>query len=406
MAQSGYTPIQLYYSSTTTNVPLAANLAYGELAINITDGKLFYKDNANAIQVIGWKVVPTTAGGTGLTSYTAGDLPYYASGTALSKLGIGASTTVITSTGSAPQWTAQSALSVGTASNLKSNATTGVMQITGPAAASTRVMTIPDANYTVARTDATQTFTGTQRFTGAIMGGSSNVNFEILGTSAYSAVTVGLGIARASKISPTDDSGYIGWLFSSQTDTYSTSTQLPSDGATFADRFKVNGLSGDATLYIGNLVIGTSGKGIDFSATAGTGTSELLADYEEGTWTPTITPSTSGAVTYTTQSGTYTKVGRQVVIVFIVAGTKNTASGEFRVGGIPFNISGSAITGAINWYNPSGTALVNAVAFYFSSTLFRIGVITAANTDATAATFSSSEVSTTFSLTGTLTYFV
>jgi len=41
MAQTGFTPIQLYYSSTTTNVPLAADLANGELAINITDGKLF-----------------------------------------------------------------------------------------------------------------------------------------------------------------------------------------------------------------------------------------------------------------------------------------------------------------------------------------------------------------------------
>lgn len=50
----------------------------------------------------------------------------------------------------------------GTAENLKSNATTGVIQIAGPAAASTRVMTTPDANFTVARTDAGQTFTGNQ----------------------------------------------------------------------------------------------------------------------------------------------------------------------------------------------------------------------------------------------------
>ena len=48
MAQTGYTPIQLYYSSTTTNTPSAGNLANGELAINIADGKLFYKDG------IGW----------------------------------------------------------------------------------------------------------------------------------------------------------------------------------------------------------------------------------------------------------------------------------------------------------------------------------------------------------------
>ncbi len=93
MAQTGYTPILIYSSSTTTNAPAAGNLTNStlgsELAINITDGKLFYKDNANAIQVIGWKTTPTTAGGTGLTSYTAGDLLYYATGTTLSKLAIG-----------------------------------------------------------------------------------------------------------------------------------------------------------------------------------------------------------------------------------------------------------------------------------------------------------------------------
>jgi hypothetical protein len=86
MAQTGFTPIQLYFSSTTTNAPIAANLANGELAINITDGKLFYKDNANAVQVIGWKVVPATAGGTGQTSYAVGDLLYADTTTTLAKL--------------------------------------------------------------------------------------------------------------------------------------------------------------------------------------------------------------------------------------------------------------------------------------------------------------------------------
>lgn len=47
---------------------------------------------------------------------------------------------------------------------IQSNATSGVMQIAGPAAAATRVMTIPDANFTVARKDAAQSFTGVQTF--------------------------------------------------------------------------------------------------------------------------------------------------------------------------------------------------------------------------------------------------
>ena len=62
--------------------------------------------------------------------------------------------------------------------------------------------------------------------------------------------------------------------------------------------------SGDMTITNGNLVLGTSGKGIDFSATSGTGTSELLADYEEGTFTPTISGSSSaGTGTYSIQVG-------------------------------------------------------------------------------------------------------
>jgi hypothetical protein len=48
--------------------------------------------------------IVTTYGGTGLTSYTAGDLPYYATGTALSKLGIGTNGYILTSNGTAPTW--------------------------------------------------------------------------------------------------------------------------------------------------------------------------------------------------------------------------------------------------------------------------------------------------------------
>jgi hypothetical protein len=53
--------------------------------------------------------IVTTYGGTGLTSYTAGDLPYYTSGTALSKLGIGTNGFILTSNGTAPVWSANTA---------------------------------------------------------------------------------------------------------------------------------------------------------------------------------------------------------------------------------------------------------------------------------------------------------
>lgn len=73
MAQSGYTPIALYYSSTTTNVPTNTNLVSGELAINITDGKLFYKDNSNVVQTLATK------------SATAGDFSNFTGAVTLAK---------------------------------------------------------------------------------------------------------------------------------------------------------------------------------------------------------------------------------------------------------------------------------------------------------------------------------
>jgi hypothetical protein len=73
----------------------------------------------------------------------------------------------------------------------------------------------------------------------------------------------------------------------------------------------------NATLATGNLVIGTYGKGIDFSATPGTGTSELLADYEEGTWTPTF----ANFGTTSVISAVYTKIGRSVTIQLTMTAT-------------------------------------------------------------------------------------
>ena len=52
MAQSGYTPISLYYTTTAAAVPTSGNLVNGELAINITDGKLYYKNNSAVVTLL------------------------------------------------------------------------------------------------------------------------------------------------------------------------------------------------------------------------------------------------------------------------------------------------------------------------------------------------------------------
>lgn len=107
-------------------------------------------------------------------------------------------------------------------------------------------------------------------------------------------------------------------------------------------------LTGDrnATLHAGNLVIGTAGKGIDFSATSDAAgmTSELLDDYEEGTWTATFTAGTSGTITLqsTHQTGSYTKIGRLVTVTgqFIVDSVASPV-GRLTIDGLPFTINNS-----------------------------------------------------------------
>lgn len=64
----------------------------------------------------------TSNGGTGLSSYTTGDLLYYATGTTLSKLTIGSVDRILTSSGTAPQWSDPANLSVGTATNVAGGA--------------------------------------------------------------------------------------------------------------------------------------------------------------------------------------------------------------------------------------------------------------------------------------------
>tara|TARA_R110000782_G_scaffold251587_1_gene339156 strand:+ start:53 stop:691 length:639 start_codon:yes stop_codon:yes gene_type:complete len=102
----------------------------------------------------------------------------------------------------------------------------------------------------------------------------------------------------------------------------------------------------------GNVIIATSGKGIDFSATAGTGTSELFDDYEEGTWTPVYAPQTGSFATMTMEvyDAVYTKIGNTVFISAFMR-TDNvdmgTASGTLRITGLPFAPSSVVSTGGV-----------------------------------------------------------
>jgi hypothetical protein len=159
------------------------------------------------------------------------------------------------------------------------------------------------------------------------------------------------------------------------------------DATTSANRLYLD-TSGNANIINGNLILGTSGKGIDFSATAGTGTSEILADYEEGVWSPAV----SGEVNLTSTtfvSARYTKIGRVVTVsgsvtTFII--TSNTLA-YFALQNLPFTaatvvpgplwndtrntsgttqVSGNILYGFLS--AASGTTSGSAMTLYFSNT--------------------------------------
>lgn len=98
MSATGYTPISLYYSSTASAVPVNTNLVDGELAINITDGKLYYKDNTGTVKLLASNTSTTNVssisfGSTGLTPATATTGVVTVAGTlALASGGTGATT--------------------------------------------------------------------------------------------------------------------------------------------------------------------------------------------------------------------------------------------------------------------------------------------------------------------------
>lgn len=97
--------------------------------------------------------------------------------------------------------------------------------------------------------------------------------------------------------------------------------------------------------------------GISFPATQIASTDpNTLDDYEEGTWTPTVSgTTTSGTATYSTQVGTYTKIGRKVTILCTLAYSAGTGTGNLTVGGIPF------VTASISNNNAVGSCFLDNI---------------------------------------------
>lgn len=174
MAQTGYTPVLLYSSSTAGNTPSAPNLTNGtngsEVAVNIADGKLFYKDNAGTVRVLASKdavngvfanPIAIAYGGTGLGSTpTNGQLLIgNGAGYTLSTLTAGTGVTITNSAGGitiASTASGGTVTSVDTGTGLTGGPITGSGTINfAVAAVGTWAATPSSANLLSAMTDKT-----------------------------------------------------------------------------------------------------------------------------------------------------------------------------------------------------------------------------------------------------------
>jgi hypothetical protein len=93
-----------------------------------------------------------------------------------------------------------------------------------------------------------------------------------------------------------------------------------------------------------------TGGQIGFPATqSASADANTLDDYEEGTWTPGVSfgAGTTG-ITYTTQTGVYTKIGRVVnVSAYIVLSAKGSDTGAALITGLPFAVASSRYPAAV-----------------------------------------------------------
>jgi hypothetical protein len=192
MAQSGYTPIQLYYSTTGAAVPTSGNLVSGELAINIADGKLYYKNSGGTVAQIAATTTGTNAqllandGSGGFSNVTVGTGLTYSGGTLSASTGTVTTVSVVSANGLA----GTVANATTTPAITLSTSITGVLKGNGTA-----------ISAAVSGTDYAPATSGTSILYGNGSGGFSNVTIgsglSFAGGTLSGSSSTSIGLVRA-----------------------------------------------------------------------------------------------------------------------------------------------------------------------------------------------------------------
>jgi hypothetical protein len=293
MAQTNYTPISLYYSTTASAVPTAANLVQGELAINTNDGKLYYEDSSGVVRVLASK-------STGSIGGSNTQVQFNNSGSLGGSSGLTWDGSFLTTSS-----IKNSALTSGRVTYAGAS---GLLQDSANLLFDGSALTLNGALSTTGRTTinspvstegrlAVRQNNDSNQFFGFIVESNAVPNILAIGYDgtyfSLSASYNGAGAYKPIRITSATNNNVI-------FNTDGTSTFL-------------------TTLSVGSATPSTSGAGITFPATqSASSNANTLDDYEEGTWSPELADSPTGgnAFTMSVQNGLYTKIGNVVTAYF------------------------------------------------------------------------------------------
>jgi hypothetical protein len=273
MAQAGYTPIQIYNSATASAAPSAGNLATGELALNITDGKLFYKDNGGVVQVLATKGAGTIGGSDTQVQYNssgalAGSANMTFNGTTLSVNGL-----TVSGTSTLSALTASTALALnaskevvsvtntGSGNNVLATSPTLVTPVLGAATAtSVNGLTVSSTTGTLTLANGSTLATSGANSLTMTTTGATNVTFPTSGTLATTGGTVASFSAGSTGFTPnTATTGAVTLA----------GTLATTNGGTGLTSFTANGV-----VYASSTSALTTGSALTFDGTnLGVGTS-------------------------------------------------------------------------------------------------------------------------------------
>lgn len=396
MAQAGYTPIQLYYSTTATNTPTAGNLANGELAINIPDGKLFYKDGAtvkllasnasstgtvstvsvtsangfagtvtNATTTPAITLTTTITGvlkgngtaisaATAATDYVAPSAYASANGLTMSTARLLGRTTA--ATGAAEEITVGSGLTL-SAGTLTSTGSGGTVTTVSVVSANGFAGSVTNASTTPAITISTS-ITGILSGNGtAISAATTTGSGSVVLATSPSLTTPTLGIASATSINKVAITAPAtsATITIADGSTLSTAASVTHAGA-FAQTFTATGTT-SVTLPTSGTLLTTAGSGS--SLTFGTGSLSLAGNVtHSGAFTQTFTATGNTSVTLPTSgtlatlAGTETLTNKRVTPRSLAAAS---TSGAIAPASDTYDQVNYLLTGSSSFSAPSGT---------------------------------------------------